>query len=136
MIDQTRISAAPPTSGPQTSSPAGGKREISPKPVDFVTEAPVPTDRADERVPVAVKETDTPVVRTEDRPAYEGPRYVTQGVMHEATGRYIIRVVASSNPDDVVAQYPPEDLLRFYELARELQVQSTAPELTQGLTAV
>lgn len=135
MIDQTRVAAAPPTSGPQTSSPAGGKRDASPKPLDL---GPVPAEPK-ARLPDAGQaepKTNEPSVRSEDRPGYEAPRHVTQGVIHEETGRYVIRVVASLNPDDVIVQYPPEELLRFYELARELQVQSTAPETAQNLTAV
>ena len=136
MIDQTRISAAPPTSGPQKLSPVSGGREVSPKPFDVAPETAVPADRSAEFLPAATEESDPSPVQADDKSAYEAPRHVTQGVMHEATGRYVIRVVASLNPDDVIAQYPPEDLLRFYELARELQGQSAAAGTAQSLAAV
>ena len=136
MIDQTRISAAPPTSGPQSVPSAGGRREVSPKPFDVAPESAVPNDRSAEFLPVVSEEADPLPAQPEDKSAYEAPRHVTQGVMHEATGRYVIRVVASLNPDDVIAQYPPEDLLRFYELAKELQGQSAAAGTAQSLAAV
>ena len=133
MIDQTRISAAPPTSGPQKLSPASGGRDVSPRPFDVLPETAVQAEPSTEFPPVVAEEADTSPVQPDEKSAYEAPRHVTQGVMHEATGRYVIRVVASLNPDDVIAQYPPEDLLRFYELAKELQGQSAA---AQNLAAV
>ena len=136
MIDQTRISAAPPTSGPQKLSPVSGGREVSPRPFDVTPETAVLADQSTEFLPIASQEADASPVQPDDKSAYEAPRHVTQGVMHEATGRYVIRVVASLNPDDVIAQYPPEDLLRFYELAKELQGQSAAAGAAQNLAAV
>ena len=136
MIDPTRISATPPTSGAQTPSPVGGRQDATPKPFDVVPAIDVPADRTAVATPEPTHEGDVlPSLTPDDQSAYEGPRHVTQGFMHEETGRYVIRVVASLNPDDVIAQYPPENLLRFYELARELQAQSTAPEFAENLGA-
>ena len=137
MINDSRVAVAPPTSAPQTSSPAGAGRDPSAKAPDPVTRPVIPADRAAEAPPKPVADGDRAAVKQpEEQSAHEMPRHVTEGFMHEATGRYVIRVVASLNSDDIIAQYPPEDLLRFYELARELQGQSSAPAMTQGKAAV
>ena len=136
MIDQTRVAATPPPSGPQTPSPATPKRDLAPRLFEATAEPAVASERPLGTPHEAIGDDSHVETKPEERQAYETPRHVTQGFMHEETGRYVIRVVASLRPDDVIAQYPPEDLLRFYELAKELQGQSAAPELARASAAV